>query len=307
MKLIGLMPMRNEDWCLGLTLRAALEWCDEVIVRLHGSSDLSHDIVVDLQKQFGKRLWLILDKNNDWDEMRHRQSLLEWARRHQATHIAIIDADEILTGNLLPKIRSVIEELAPNTILQLPLFNLRGSISRYHSNGIWGNRIVSLAFPDDKYLHWSGDTFHQREPHGLHLECFRPLLEAEGGVMHLWGVSERRLKAKHALYKITERIRWPAKGIAEIDTYYNHAIGRNPGFAPDRRRIAALIGKPELDVTDAETWNFADVPPDWWAPYSQWLGFLKPEAEPWQEAECRRLVAEHGRAMVEGLDLFGVV
>ena len=34
MKLVGIMPVRNEDWCLDLTARAALMWCDELVISL---------------------------------------------------------------------------------------------------------------------------------------------------------------------------------------------------------------------------------------------------------------------------------
>ena len=39
MKLICLMPARNEDWIIGLSARAALMWCDELIVMDHASTD----------------------------------------------------------------------------------------------------------------------------------------------------------------------------------------------------------------------------------------------------------------------------
>jgi hypothetical protein len=36
------------------------------------------------------------------------------------------------------------------------------------------------------------------------------------------------------------------------------------------------------------------------------MKYLDVDAEPWQEAEVRRLVAEYGREKFTGLDLFGV-
>ena len=45
MKLVGLMPVRNEAWCLGFTLRVALRWCDEVVVCDHGCTDESRAIM----------------------------------------------------------------------------------------------------------------------------------------------------------------------------------------------------------------------------------------------------------------------
>jgi hypothetical protein len=278
-KLIGLMPVRNEDWCLGLTLRAALIWCDQVIVLLHACTDRSADIARGLARSTGRRVAVVECVNPQWDEMPQRQLMLETAREQSATHIALIDADEILTGNLLHSIRMWIEHLKPNECLNVGLFNLRGGISRYHSNGIWGDRVVSLAFPDDPKLAWRGDQFHHREPDGALLEPIT-FPQMKGGAMHLWGANERRLIAKHALYKMTETLRWPAKSRAGIDSYYSLAI-------------------------KADGWTFEDVPPEWWAPYSHWLPMLKPDAEPWQEAECSRLLKEHGRVRFEGLDLFG--
>lgn len=292
MKLIACMPVRNEEWVLGLSLRVALMWCDEVVVLLHACTDRSAEIVADIQADNPGRVVVRTHRHETWTEMAHRQQVLEIARGAGATHIAIIDADEILTGNMLPIATGPSAEFSPkwwagnmlpSHILQLPLYNLRNGIDQYHSNGIWGNRIVSLAFADDPRLHWAGDRFHAREPQGAPLTPYRPIQQGQGGVMHLWGANERRLMAKHALYKVTERVRWPDKPVQKIDELYSLAI------------------KPR------EPWTFANVPEAWWTPYRTLMAeHLHLYAEPWQEAECRRLVAEHGCEKFAGLDLFGV-
>jgi uncharacterized metal-binding protein YceD (DUF177 family) len=46
MKLVGLMLCRNSDWVIGLSLRAALMWCDAVVVLMHNCSDDTEEIVV---------------------------------------------------------------------------------------------------------------------------------------------------------------------------------------------------------------------------------------------------------------------
>lgn len=118
--------------------------------------------------------------------------------------------------------------------------------------------------------------------------------------MHLWGADERRLRAHHAWYKVTERLRWPERRVIDIEQMYSWAI---KGIIPTQL---------------ASSWTFADVPPEWWAPYADLMHDLHlPSAEgtfqealyriPWQEAEVRRLVSEHGAEMFVGLDLFGVV
>jgi hypothetical protein len=226
----------------------------------------------------------------EWNEMAHRQSLLEGARQRGATHVAIVDADEILTGNLLPSIRSYVECLGPGYMLQLPGYNLRGSIDRYHANGIWGNRFFSLAFKEDGRASWQGDQFHHREPFGVSNWPYRPFAQGEGGVMHLWGADERRLVAKHALYKMTERVRWPAKSVSEIERQYNLAIHESASKGTQYETV----------------WRYAAVPEAWWEPYRDLMPHLNVSAQPWQEAECRRLWQEHGAVVFAGLDLFGL-
>jgi hypothetical protein len=295
MRLIGIMPVRNEAWVLGLSARAALMWVDELVIGLHACAAASHDIAFEVMHEHPGRVTLYYLGDGEWAEMEHRQTLLTLARRCAATHIAIIDADEVLTGNLLsptyPGEKSKIWMCAANAvegqILQIPLYNLRNGIQSYHQNGLWGNRIVSLAFKDEPVLGWSGDTFHQREPKGKRLQSFQPVTQGEGGVMHLWGASERRLIAKHALYKITERLRWPDKDVRQIDFEYSQCV--KGGLREDPKK-----------------WTYAQAPLEWWLPYTHLMQYLDVDAEPWQEAECRRLVAEHGREKFAGFDLFGV-
>ena len=105
--------------------------------------------------------------------------------------------------------------------------------------------------------------------------------------MHLWGASERRLRAKHALYKVTERLRWPEKQIPHIDAMYSWWKTGQRGEEP-------------------QSWKFADVPEAWWAPYRQWMQYLHLHGEPRQEDIVCELVAKHGRETFSGLDLFGI-
>jgi hypothetical protein len=305
MRLVGMMCARNEAHEIGLTARAALLWCDELVILVHASTDSTYEIAEAISSENPGRVWLFRWKPERWDEMPMRQEMLCIAREHKATHLSIIDCDEILTGNLLHGSEGIEMQIAvmpKGHCLQLPMYQLRGSLDRYHSNGIWGNRWLSVAFQDDLRLSWSGDKFHSREPlypDGGKLKPYRPIAHGQGGSMHLWGVSERRLAAKHALYKVTERLRWPKTPQIVIEEMYN--LWRSPADAlmcyPDQKEW----GNP---------WTFADVPAEWWARYAQGDNFEFPidiNAEPWQIAEVRRLVAEHGAETFRGLDLFGIV
>jgi hypothetical protein len=289
MKLIGLMPLRNEDWICGLTVRVALMWCDELVCLNHASEDKTDDILSEIQAEEPTRLHVISTPEKQWSEMQHRQMMLDLARHKGATHIAIVDADEVLTGNLLRQ--SLFIE--SGFCLQLPGYNLRGSLNRYHANGVWSRRWFSTTFRDAAQLFWfeegtRKEQFHHREPFGAKLDPYRPVDQGRGGVMHLWGVSDRRLRAKHALYKMTERLRWPDKNVETIDREYSWW---KTGTAPN----------------EAAQWVFNDVPLAWWEPYKHLTEHIQIYRQPWQEEECCRLAQQHGRGMFAGLDLFGVI
>jgi hypothetical protein len=106
--------------------------------------------------------------------------------------------------------------------------------------------------------------------------------------MHLWGLDERRLRAKHAAYKMIETLRWPNKSRAEINRIYSQA------FDPAANR--------QFD----QNWQYANVPASWWEPYGSLMQYLRADAVPWQEDECRKLYAQHGAERFSGLDLLGV-
>lgn len=297
MRLIGIMPVKNEGWVLGLSARVALSWVDELVIGLHDCTDESETICHQIETETDRLFYIDLP-GQAWDEMSHRQRLLEAARRRGATHIAIIDADEVITANLSGGMRRMIPQSA-GLILQLPGYNLRGGMigvapggwkMQYHNNGVWGKRWFSLAFQDDPRLSWSGDKFHSREPGGRSLHAVQPIAQDAGGIFHLWGASERRLIAKHALYKMTERIRWPNKPVADIDVMYSWAI----------KGEAGAYGTPE-------TWTYAPVPVEWWKGYEDLLKYLDLDRTPWQEKACVDLMKEHGPRTFAGLDLFGVV
>ncbi len=308
MKLTALMPARNEDWILGLSARAVMRWVDSLIILDHCSTDRTRRIAFEVAAEYPGRVITLCEEDPVWEEMRHRQILLATAREHGATHIALVDADEVLSGNLLPTIRQKIAATPAGSILQVPWLCLRNSIDQYHASGIWAQQDVSMAFADDPVYHWTareGYDFHHRHPMGRHMPPYRPVRDApfrkaSGGLMHLQFVSDRRLRAKQALYKLTELIRWP---------------GREPVRAVDERYNLAVYGtyRPAIggDKTGPANWQgpfmFAIVPEPWWAPYADLMPHLHVDAEPWQEAECKRLWAEHGAEKFAGLDLFGVV
>jgi hypothetical protein len=297
MKLICTMPVRNEDWCVGLTARAALMACDELIVHNHASTDGTEEILCQVREEHPGRVFVITELDPVWNECRHRQLMLDWARTYGATHIATIDADEILTSNFVNDEHwqfSKTVERAGMSVLQLPWICLARSLDKRYSTGVWGTNFVSCGFYDYPELHWraphDGYDFHHRHPMGMKpsFNAFRkPIEHHAGGLMHLQFVNERRLKAKQALYKMTEVLRWPGRESTDIvNARYNRAVYESL----------------------TENQPLADVPSEWWSEYSHLMHHLDlSDQEPWQERQCKAWCIEYGAARFKGLDLFGVV
>ena len=274
MKLAALMLARNEGHEIGLTARAALMWADVLIVHNHASTDETLSILSDLVlgEERG-RVRVLHDPGNTWREARHRQAMLDEARRIRATHMAIVDADEILAGPLLPVIRGAVESLQPGQILEPHWTCLARSLSRYYTAGVWSSYWVTFAFRDHAEYRWEapqGYDHHHRHPFGPRFPV-RPW-KTPPGLMHLQFVSERRLRAKQFWYCLTERERWPdRKTPAELSALYGRAVYEScPRSTPT-----------------------GEVPREWWEPYRSIQKHLCMDGPIWQEREIERMLTEN--------------
>ena len=297
MKLVGVMLVKNEDWVLGMSMRAALQWVDELVVVDDRSWDQSLPIIKEVMGENPWRvhysLWQPMkevesesryrpgekikiqvpdDSNPWWNEMDARQHSLLLARKHGATHIAIVDADEVLTSNLTSKVRDRILSLQPGAALEYPMVPVWGDVKQYRSDDcVWSRAHLSLAFCDMEELTWrpAGDGYHHhhRLPYGIsRVERESP---PSGGVMHLQFAHRQRITEKHVHYKMSEVIRWPGrKSPEDINRMYEQAL-------------------------DEGGMQLAECPAEWWTGYRQDKVTLSGKS--WYYFEIKKLLKEHGR------------
>ena len=271
-KIIAIMPCRNSAWCLGLTSRVTLMFCDELHVLNHASTDGTAQIIADLQAEYPGRVEALRIDSGIWAEMAHRNLLLESARANGATHIWTGDDDELPTGNLLPNIRQMAECTPRGQILQLPWLQLRDGIDKVIHSGMWGRQSASCAFADEPAWHWKPYGPAQYQHHHRH-PMGRPFLphayQGSGGLLHLQMASRERLLWKHRWYELTERLRWPSKPVAEIAAMYSRTVNEC------------------ASATVTTAW------PEWWESYSPLMQHLHLDAEPWQKADALRIIREN--------------
>lgn len=286
--IIGLMKVRNEQWVLRASLEAALRTVDHVIILNHASTDDTGAIIDEASARHPNRITQLAQDDPTWTELSIQQRMLETGRSLGGTHFAIIDADELLSGNLLPDFRSLLAQLGPGDSLWLPWLAMWKSLDHCRDDDTsWTNNFLLHSFRDGPDLAYipreDGYDMHARWPDGLSERKVRGVAsQAEGGVMHLQFAHRRRLVTKHAWYKMMELIRWPDRQPAEtVNRRYNRTLDES-----------------ELRVSS--------IPNGWWSPYDDLRALIDFDDEPWHAAECRRLWAEHGPERFEGLDLWGV-
>lgn len=294
MKLVGGMLARNEGYVLGMTARACMSWLDHLVILDHASTDNTISIAVTIAKEFPGRVTVLTEDDPVWHEMKYRQRMLDEARSVGCTHFATVDADEILTANLRPEIRSIVERTPAGSILEPPWVCLARGIDRYYAGGIWYFNWASMSFRDAPELHWcarNGYDFHHRRPMGRSFTSHRPISQShvpdahQGGLMHLQFVNERRLKAKQYLYQLTERLRWPKREHVDVV----------------RQRY-----QPAVHSSDPRKMATAACPREWWEGYEDLMQYFRPDSEPWQMAEIGRILSEYP-GVQSGLDDFGLI
>lgn len=283
---VGLMLARNEDWVIAASLRAALQWCDQVVLTLDRCTDKTKEIACAIAKELGGgRVIFHVTYDEDskvWDEMVVRQENFTIGRRAGGTHFAIVDADEIPSENIIPVLRSWMKSLSPGQILDLPMIPVWGPGVVRDDDSVWTRAHLTVGFRDRGDLTFATPPgayqHHNRPPKNALQNRMWPIDKGQGGVMHLQFANKRRLLAKHVLYRMVDHLRWPGReSVAELNAKYDQALSE-PG------KLVPLPGE-WLTAAQASRIDLTGVP--------------------WQEAEIVRLLAEHGRERFAGLDLKG--
>lgn len=279
MRLICLTPVRSDAWSLGASSRAVLKWCDAQIVceNAEWADPATRAALPD-----DSRVHYFQSDAHGWNEVDIRQRMLEVGREMGGTHFALVDADEILTGNLLATIRDVADALAPAECLRLPWHHLWRGLDQYRTDASpFGRRAMTWAlFRDAPHLTYrvgaNGYQIHARAPQGLGTI---EVQDRTSGLMHMQHLVWRRALSKQVMYRMVEHLRWN-RGAATINQQY--------GPATDETGLELLA-----------------VPAEWWAGNEDVRQYIDVNAELWQEAEIQRMLAEHGRERFAGLDLKG--
>jgi hypothetical protein len=256
MKVIGLMPVRNEAWVLRQSLRSLTGFCDVVIVNDQRSDDESRAIC----REF-PRVVLLESSTSDVCE-RARWPLLDAARSYDGANLLWwSDADEIVSPRLMSAfLQAHASRLTPGTVVECLFYHLWGSAGRYRDDG-------SMYQPHWKALGWVDDRrtdFDRSVTMPLHeprvAAAGTDTIRADGvPVFHLQWLLPRRNQMKQAWYRCAEMMDG-RKSASEINRQY--AITLPPRHAATSRvprEWVADVTFPDTAIDREPSWHEGDV------------------------------------------------
>lgn len=211
MKIIALIPVKNEGWILKVTIPQLKKFADEILCLDAGSADdtLAYlkSVNVSVRQQTETKI-----NFSSW-----RQELLEWGRERGGTHFIWLDADEAFTTNFLGTGKNQIpflERLAqmkPGEKLSLEWLCLWKSPYVYREdNSVWTHLYKDFIVCDDGKISFDSTALHEGRTPGPNTNSdgtisWTKVPLDEGGVLHFQFVPFERYQVKQAHQRCRER------------------------------------------------------------------------------------------------------
>jgi Glycosyl transferase family 2 len=256
MKVIALMPVRNEAWIIRHSLACLSTFCDVILVNDQNSEDATADIC----RQFPK-VHLIESPTADVCEV-GRWRLLDAARDHEGQNLLwCTDADELVSPALFRKFLSVHRDhLAPGTVVEALFYHLWESPRSYRDDGSpYSPYWKQFGLVDDRKTDFDRSPrlpLHQpRVPLG---EGQPTLRSDEIRVLHLQWLLAEQNQIKQAWYRCREWL--DGKSAAEVNERYSITLPA-PNARTSELPAAWTEGLtlPDLTTDSRQTWQEREI------------------------------------------------
>lgn len=274
MKILGLMPVRNDAWVLEHSLRALAGFCDWIIVSDQSSDDGSREIC----RRFPKVVLIESAEARVCEAARWQ--LVDAARAYDGCNLWWWnDADELVAPGLAAA--ALGDDLSPGAAIECAFYHLWDTPGRYRDDrSLYRPQRKQMAIVDDRHLDY--DRSSSLPLHQPRVEVLDPcrVIQTDVPVLHLQWLIEQRNQMKQAWYRCRE---WLAgdQPVEQINRKY--AITLPP------RRVKT-----------------SPVPAEWVAGLTL-PDFASADREPsWHEREILGWFSERGTRFFEPLEIWHV-
>ena len=201
MKIIALLPVKNEEWILRTSIPQLQRFADEILALYTPSTDRTAELLKSFGVQIKGQPYYPIDYSL-W-----RQMLLDWGRQRGGTHFIWLDADEAFTSNMAAEFRNYVSCLKPGQKLALQWLCLWKDARKYRRDGsVWSGLYKDFVFCDDGTSGFTGGaTLHEGRTPGENTPANQIKLPLEkGGVLHFQFVPFERFQMKQAFQRCRE-------------------------------------------------------------------------------------------------------
>jgi len=257
MKVIALLPVRNEEWVIAHSLASLSAFCDVVLVSDRGSEDGTRGIC----RRFPKVV--ILDAPMHSRIREQRWQLLDAARNYDGGNLLwATDADELVSPAAAAAfVAGARERLLPGTAIETRYYQLWNSVRRYRDDfSYYAPQWKAVAFVDDRRTDFDrADARALHEPRVPAPPDAPTWREASLHVLHLQWMIPARNQMKQAWYRCRE---WLDEGRSAAAINQRYSVT----FASKRVRTSAVPAEWVSDLTlpdsaadDVPSWHERDI------------------------------------------------
>jgi hypothetical protein len=256
-KIIALLPVRNEAWVLPHSLACLSGFCDVILISDRGSDDDLRAICGRFPKA------VVLEPRADSRIREQRWQLLDAARQYDGDNLLwATDADELLSpASATALFERERDRLVPGTAVECRYLHLWNDASRYrddHSH--YAPQWKQVGFVDDRRSDFDRSAHKALHEPRVPAAPDAPVVRSDAvAILHLQWLIPQRNQLKQAWYRCREFLDG-ASGASAINAFYSVTLpaARVP-LAPVRPEWAVGVTFPDPSADATSSWHQRDL------------------------------------------------
>lgn len=217
MKIVTLIPVKNEAWILPWTLKNISSFSDVIIIADQSSTDGSLEIYNKFEKV------KVIKNPHQGHSNLVRKVLLEEARKIEGNNLIFcIDADEMISPTFVEKIKKDMEAKDSGVAISLPWIQLFRSPLSYRCDSVWKDNFKQIAFLDDRKSDY--DSTYVINDHTSRIPKQNMVaIYKEYPLLHFQFIAWEKSQIKQAWYMCSELIQ-SLQSVRKINYRYSSSI-----------------------------------------------------------------------------------
>ncbi len=182
------------------------------------STDGTTEVIRDI---FGERAVVINDSLVAFSESHNRSRMFEYSREHRAKFVISIDADELMSANLVSNFEEVLLENEQYDV-QYYWFNVVESLAKIRQDPMYVRNFRTFILPVQACAAFDTTLFKYHTPRTPRVRL-QQTFEHERGFIHLQSINKRYYALKQLWYKHFEFKEW-GHPVDYINTRYDSVV-----------------------------------------------------------------------------------